>query len=200
MILLRTAGRLGLVATAALTLAVLLELSHRADGALRAHEAADQAGTSAADAMSTERETSRLVIHLDRGLAPNCLVEGWSGAEPNFGVWSVGHRAVLKLGGLQAGPAEVALTLQPFSVPGRPVQRVSVRAQGRPLGDWSLTGSAVRTLHLSVPADARAATGEVVLELALPDADAPARRVAGSKDGREIAINLKRIEASAGGV
>jgi len=152
-----------------------------------------------ADALSTERGPSRLVIYLDRGVRPNCLVEGWSGAEPNFGVWSVGRRAVLKLGGLQPGPAEITLTLQPFVAPGRPAQRVGLSAHGRRLGDFSLTESSVRTLHVTVPAEVRPANGEVILELELPDAAAPAQHVAGSKDAREIAVNLKRIEASAGG-
>jgi hypothetical protein len=193
------AGRLVFWTMAALTVGYILQLGDRANGAMRAELAAARSGDAPADQLTTEHQGSRLVIHLDRAVSPKALAEGWSGPEPRSGTWSVGKYAVLRIAGAPAGPAEVAVTLQPFIPPDRPLQRVTVRAEQRVLGQWRLTDNQVRRLNFAVPAEARDAQGDLVLAFDLPDADSPARRVSGSLDGRVIAIKLITVEVAAGG-
>lgn len=191
------AGAATFLFTAAATGVFLLTLDRRAERAVTALEAAANAGHSAAEALTIERTPSRMTIQLDHGVTPHSLAAGWSVSEPGLGVWSVGHHAVLKLQDTPAAASfDLAVTLQPFLAAGLPAQRVVVHAAGRELADWTLTGSGFRTLHLTLPAQARTADGAIELSLDLPDADSPARRTPGSKDGRMLAVSLKSVELS----
>lgn len=196
MTLARVYGRAAIVVLLVIAAWWLLQLSRRADLAIYGHALTEAAGGAPADTLTSERQPSRLVLHLDRGITPAALVAGWSASERNDGVWSMGHRAELKLGGLPAGAAQVTLTAEAFLPAGLPAQRVTVRAQGRTLSAWRLTTPGFRELALQVPADARAPNGDIVLQLDLPDADSPARRAPGATDGRVLAVKLKRVEAS----
>lgn len=134
--------------------------------------------------------------HFDHAAAPRAVLgAGWSDPEPQAGVWSRDRQAVLRLPVPLAGPAEVALTVDAFVAPGRPFQRVTARVGDRTLGEWRLTKVGTDTLRFAVPAELRGSGGDLEVQLALPDADSPAK-VQGSTDARLLAIKLHRIDVT----
>jgi hypothetical protein len=184
-------GLAGLLAAVGCSVAIHLFL--RADRV--AHEAAVRAEREGAPIVWTE---TGVTVRWDRPDARAILVRGWSEPESGSGVWSLGHEAVLRL---PAPPTDadldIAFTLEAFIKPGLPAQRVVVRSSGRTIAEWRLTTGGVQTLHATAPKTARAGHTDLELHFDLPDADSPARHVAGSNDGRELAIKLKKIEVVA---
>jgi hypothetical protein len=174
---------------------ILVLLSQRADVALQSREVARAAADTPSDRLTTQRTDQRMLVRFDRGMRPTALADGWSGSEPNFGTWSQGTHALLRLKGLPPGSVRVTFQLAPFIAPGAPVQRVKVKAQDQLVADWRLTKPESQTLTLDVPADAREGDGALALAFQLPDADSPARQIPGSKDARVLAIKLEQLEA-----
>ena len=138
--------------------------------------------------------TAQLVIPLTLGQSVPALASGWSGPEPGLGVWSEKALATVRLTGLPAGETQVTMMMRPFLPPARPEQHVIVRAGGRTLAQRRLTENKLQPLRVIVPADARAANGDVVLQLDLPDAGSPARWTPPSHDQRRLAVQLTRID------
>jgi hypothetical protein len=192
----RLAGWLVFWAMAFITVGYLSQLGQRANGAMRATISINAGGGGMADQLTTETHGDRQVLHMDRPVQPKALAEGWSGPEPGVGTWSVGRRAVLKVAKAADGPLDVKLTLHPFLAAGLPAQRVTVTSQDRTLAQWRLTANQPQELRVAVPAEARAPDGGLVLAFDLPDAETPARRVPGSRDARQIAIKLIRVEVT----
>jgi hypothetical protein len=89
------------------------------------------------------------------------------------------------------------LRLSPFTTPEQPVQRLSVEANGLPLGDWEFRHVAagdVVPISLAIPANRIPEDGRIWLRLSLPDAVAPAA-VAQSDDRRELGVSLIDVRA-----
>jgi hypothetical protein len=187
----RVAARLGLALLVVIAGYLLLQLTGRANTAYAARQ---RAGAALATPPSPETAVAVLTLRFDRMRAPDGLVEGWSTPEPGSGVWSDGDHAVLKLPAPPSpGPAEISLSVSPLVAPGRPFQRVVIRAGARRLGDWRLAEAGPTTLKVVAPAEARAPDGAIALQIALPDAESPARLSPGSLDARRLAIKLHAV-------
>jgi hypothetical protein len=184
----------GVIATGLVAL-LLAFLVRRADDAYAGERSGQTAVALALEEMAAGRTISRLVIRCDGPRRPDALLAGWSTPEAGSGIWSQGQTAVVRLPALSArGPMEVAIDVAPFVRPGRPFQRVTIRAGGTQLGSWRLAAPAL--LQVRIPPQARAPGDDVELAFDLPDADAPARLDPASPDKRQIALKLVRITAS----
>lgn len=195
----RFAARLGLVVLLLMTAFLLLELVRKADAAYANRIRAAASAAAAAGSLPSPAATWRQDLFFDGAAAPPAsLVQGWSTPEPGSGVWSTGRHAVLKLPPAPfPSAADIGLTVEAFvAPPALPFQRVTVRAGARTLGEWRLTQGEATTLHLQAPADLRRPDGSLELQLDLPDADSPAKRLPGSMDARLLAIKLRRIDVS----
>lgn len=143
---------------------------------------------------SIVRTASVVTVMLDRKQGRDYLTSGWSEPEANSGVWSLGHEAVLTLPAPSGDDLDLTFDVFPFITRGLPTQRVVVQAGGAPIGQWRLASSQLHSLHARLPKSLRTSPTDIELRFELPDADAPARRVAGSSDIRLIAIKLKKVE------
>lgn len=120
------------------------------------------------------------------------LWQGWSAAE-SAGTWSDGRRAVM-LAHLPAGwrgPAVLELEMSGYPAEGRGRQRVSVRAGGATIAEWSVEPGEFHRYRATLPETA-AADGLASIELDLPDAVIPARRN-GGPERRRLGVNLRSV-------
>jgi hypothetical protein len=192
----RTAGHVGLALLLGIGLFVLTQLVRKAGDAYagRLHPPLASAGV-AAPALPPAGSW-RLALFFDRNARGQAaLGPGWSSIEPGSGVWSTANLAVVRLPPVPAGPADVALQVEAFIAPTIPAQRVRAKAGRRTLGEWRIDEGGVTTLHFPLPEDVRG-PGGLELQLELPDADSPARRVAGASDVRRLAVKLHRLVVS----
>ena len=120
------------------------------------------------------------------------LWQGWSAAEA-AGTWSDGRRAVMlvHLPSDWRGPAMLELEMSTYPTESRGWQRVSARAQGATIAEWSVEPSEFRRYRAILPA-AAIMDGLASIELELPDSMIPARRDGGS-ERRRLGINLRSV-------
>ena len=191
----RNAARLGAGALVVLGGLIFQQLTQKAQNAYASRQTPAALGASAAGSAAPASAAWRQVLFFDRGAAPAAaLVEGWSTPEPGAGVWSDALRATLLLPPSPfPGAADVALTVEPFLAPARPFQRVTARVGAHTLGEWQLSKGGSTTLHLQVPVALRGPTGDLRLQLDLPDAESPAKHAEGAVDPRRLAIKLQQI-------
>src|SRR5262245_28223871 len=81
------------------------------------------------------------------------LGSGWSSPEPD-GTWSVGHRALLVLGGVTDPPSDLLMLIDwdAFVVPRHPRIEVSAYSGGARLAAWSVTAESSSTpVQIRVP-------------------------------------------------
>lgn len=192
------AARFGLVTLLVILAFLFLQLQRKAEAAYALRLRAAASAAAAADSLPSPAATWRQDLFFDGAAAPPAvLVRGWSAPEPGSGVWSTDRHAVLRLPPPPFPDAsDVGLTVEAFVVPAQPVQRVTVRVGSRTLGEWRLTQGLATTLRLQAPAELRRADGSLVLQIDLPDAGSPAKRVPGAVDNRLLAIKLRRIDVS----
>jgi hypothetical protein len=197
----RILGLSGACALALFGIVFIAELSSRADMAFRQQAAAEKTGTALAQQLAVDKTPTHLVIHLDRGVLPDCLGAGWSEvkAQPGMGVASVARMATLHLVGSPPKADMVALTVEPVFVHGDPSQRVRVSTRRRRLGEWLLTRPGTQILRFATPPEAHSGQGDLELELEFPDAGALRPENAASKFVQQVAIRLDQVEVVAAG-
>jgi hypothetical protein len=121
------------------------------------------------------------------------LGPGWGQAE-EWGTWSVGRRASLRLVVLRGGaaPVDVDLGYRSFIEGGRALN-VSCRAAGRVISSWTCTPAEWRgTRSIHIPAGAVSAEGIVNLEFEMSEPQSPAELGLG-QDTRKLGIGVEFI-------
>ena len=120
---------------------------------------------------------------------------GWSRLEANL-VWAIGESSDIRLdvGDLPAMPEQyrLRLTVSPFKVKARPVQRLSVLLNGEPLGEARLTE--LTTLEFAFQRALIAREEPIAITLVHPDAMRPSEHLPGNPDRRLLAIALRSLE------
>ena len=123
-----------------------------------------------------------------RGNIHRFLLDGWS-SPGETGTWTAAEAATL---GLEVDPPNndnvlLSARLFPFIVPDKlPHQRVLVRVNGEPIGEWTLTEKKLRTYSIAVPAT-HFKENEVVIGFGFPNAASP-KEMGVSRDVRTLAV------------
>ncbi len=121
------------------------------------------------------------------------LLAGWSSPGEDR-TWTAAKAATL---GLEVDPPNndsvlLSATLFPFIVPGKlPLQRVLVRINSKPIGEWILTEKELRTYSIAVPAT-HFNENEVVIGFEFPNAASP-KHLGVNRDVRTLAVAFRDI-------
>lgn len=126
------------------------------------------------------------------GTGSGMLWQGWSVAE-TAGTWSDGRRAVMlvHLPARWRGPSVLEFELSGYPVGERGRQRVSARAGGAIIAEWSVEPGEFRRYRVTLP-EAAVVDGLASIELELPDSVTPARSD-GGPERRRLGVNLRSV-------
>jgi hypothetical protein len=124
------------------------------------------------------------------GNAAQYAATGWANSE-DWGTWTDGNRAVLRLKPRSAATSDLILTVRArgFVAPQHPQQEIEVLVNGTAVGRWSFSSFEIVDRELRLPANLLAGSDVLEITLVAPSARSPAE-LGLSTDTRRLGIGV----------